>query len=48
MKISTPSTAIEEHSAGESNEAERLKKEVTHLREVIADLNERMKKLENK
>ncbi|OQX52365.1 MAG: hypothetical protein B5M53_08725 [Candidatus Cloacimonas sp. 4484_209] len=48
-EISTPSTAIEQHhSTGESDESERLKKEVVHLREVIADLNERLKKLEKK
>jgi len=48
MEISTPSTAIEEHSEGGIGESERLGKEVTHLREVIANLNERLKKLENK
>ncbi len=46
MEISTPSTAIEEHTEEEAEETERLKKEITHLREIIADLNERMKKLE--
>ena len=49
VEISTPSTAIEHHhSTDESDESERLKKEVAHLREVIADLNERLRKLEEK
>jgi len=45
--ISKLSTVIEEHDAGESGEMERLEKEITHLRKIIADLNERMKKLES-
>ena len=35
-----------EAERGESDEVERLKKEITHLREVIGDLNERLGKLE--
>ncbi len=47
MEIPTPPAPIEEHNAGESEELERIKKEVTHLRKVIADINERLKKLES-
>jgi len=40
---------LETHQEGsESDEIDRLKKEVSHLREVTAELNERLKKLENK
>lgn len=36
------------HEKGESDEVERLKKELSHLREIVAELNERLKKLEKK
>lgn len=48
VEVSTQSPAVEKVQAGESGEVGRLQKEVTYLREVIADLNERLKKLEPK
>ncbi|MCD6101481.1 MAG: dinitrogenase iron-molybdenum cofactor [Candidatus Cloacimonetes bacterium] len=48
VEVSTFPTSPKEIESGESDEAERLKKEVAHLRETIADLNERLKKLEDK
>jgi len=45
---SQPHAVTETHHKkdNESKEIERLQKEVAHLREIIADLNERLKKLE--
>jgi len=49
VKISTvPIETEQEHTEQGSEEIDRLKKEVTHLREVIADLNERLRRVENK
>jgi len=43
-----PAETEHKHTEKGSEEIDRLKKEVSHLREVIADLNERLRHVEDK